>query len=442
MRGDFSRLVLRDAVASRVLQQQGRVLLDSDWNDAFVVLLQAQRALAADLIGPHGGPRAGTAYEVSPRSHHGLPDLGVGDGTYYVDGVRVEVHRPRDAGHLLWSEQPYPPWVDVPALPPTPYLVYLDVWERHVSAAQDDSLLEVALGGPDTTTRAEVVWQVRVARAAPELVTECRDFPLRSWRRGLIGTQPRLRAWVGRAGEDDGPGSTGPKGRYQGVEDHLYRVEITEVTDTGARFSWSRDNGSVAAAWTGLAGDRLLLEGLREPTRDFSPGDWLELTWDRLELAGRPGPRVHVVEVDAGSVTFDASTVTSPLPADPSRLSRPIARRWDSVAAPGSAGAGGALDVTEGDQAVAGVHLENGIRVQFAQPADRGATVRYRVGDYWTFPARVATGDIIWPRDASGAPLAVVPQGVEHHYAPLALVGDGGSVTDLRHVFEALATCQ
>jgi hypothetical protein len=33
------------------------------------------------------------------------------------------------------------------------YPVYLDAWERHVTAVEDSCLEETALGGPDTTPR-------------------------------------------------------------------------------------------------------------------------------------------------------------------------------------------------------------------------------------------------------------------------------------------------
>ena len=49
----------------------------------------------------------------------------------------------------------------------------------------------------------------------------------------------------------------------------------------------------------------------------------------------------------------------------------------------------------------------------------------YRTGDYWLIPARVATGDIEWPRTGS-KPDFLPPRGVEHHYAPLGqLTWDG-----------------
>src|SRR5829696_1110831 len=55
-RGDFSRDSF-DPIKrfSRVLMQQGRVQLDSDWNEQSDILLHYLRSLARDLIGPHGG---------------------------------------------------------------------------------------------------------------------------------------------------------------------------------------------------------------------------------------------------------------------------------------------------------------------------------------------------------------------------------------------------
>ena len=46
-------------------------------------------------------------------------------------------------------------------LVPGSSLVYLDVWERHITCIEDDRIREAALGGPDTATRAKIVWQVK-----------------------------------------------------------------------------------------------------------------------------------------------------------------------------------------------------------------------------------------------------------------------------------------
>jgi len=48
----------------------------------------------------------------------------------------------------------------------------------------------------------------------------------------------------------------------------------------------------------------------------------------------------------------------------------------------------------------------------------------YQTGDYWLVPARTATGDVEWPKDAS-EPRLLRPHGVDHHYAPLAYINNG-----------------
>jgi len=85
-------------------------------------------------------------------------DLEIGAGHYYVDGILVE----NDAPQLLSKQPDLPDWT-----PPSTgtYSAYLDVWERHLTAVEREGLREVALGGPDTTTRARTVWQVRLEAA-------------------------------------------------------------------------------------------------------------------------------------------------------------------------------------------------------------------------------------------------------------------------------------
>ena len=57
-------------------------------------------------------------------------------------------------------------------------LIYLDVWERLITYVEDDAIREVALGGPDTATRAKIVWQVKAVpgRVNPDAKSACDDF--------------------------------------------------------------------------------------------------------------------------------------------------------------------------------------------------------------------------------------------------------------------------
>ena len=74
MKGDFSRLkgdlsrhtFERLKHYAGVLHQQGRVWLDSDWNDEVLLQLNLLRQETFDIIGRCGAPAPGTAFTISP----------------------------------------------------------------------------------------------------------------------------------------------------------------------------------------------------------------------------------------------------------------------------------------------------------------------------------------------------------------------------------------
>uniref|UniRef100_UPI000AA996C5 DUF6519 domain-containing protein n=1 Tax=Methylogaea oryzae TaxID=1295382 RepID=UPI000AA996C5 len=90
--------------------------------------------------------------------------LKIGAGRYYVDGWLVENH---DQNCLYTAQKDYPlPDDDALLLELKKntgqwFWVYLDVWERHITPLEQDSIREAALNGVDTCTRAKVVWQVK-----------------------------------------------------------------------------------------------------------------------------------------------------------------------------------------------------------------------------------------------------------------------------------------
>jgi hypothetical protein len=81
---------------ARVLGQQGRVQLDADGNEQTAILLHYLQALAADLIGPHGGPVDNEGFTITalPTSTAGAIDFRIGAGRYYVSGILCEVDSP------------------------------------------------------------------------------------------------------------------------------------------------------------------------------------------------------------------------------------------------------------------------------------------------------------------------------------------------------------
>jgi hypothetical protein len=96
-------------------------------------------------------------------------------------------------------------------------------------------------------------------------------------------------------------------------------------------------------------------------------------------------------------------------------LKNPKVRRWDQQASDEVTLDEGAVLFVPGAGEQGWTEIEDGIEVQFT-PGE------YRTGDYWLIPARVVTGDIEWPRDNEGDSQALPPHGIQHHYAPLAVL--------------------
>ena len=172
MQGDFTRLTFnRSKHYSGVLNQQGRVALDADWNEQVAIEQHDMRTTRQDVIGLCGGPQGVDAAGDPLASFDVTTDgaaLSVTKGRYYVDGILAQ--KEATTGITAQPDLPVASLAQVAglapnaALPAGAYLAYLDVWERHITALEDASIREVALGGPDTTTRTQVMAQVKLLR--------------------------------------------------------------------------------------------------------------------------------------------------------------------------------------------------------------------------------------------------------------------------------------
>ncbi len=406
MKGDFSRDTFR---ARRhytgVLMQQGRPTLDADMNEQLSILLHHQRSVAADIIGWHGTPHP----ESSAPGADGFGidlvdgDLQIGPGHYYVDGILCE-----NDEWCTYSTQPGAPVpedvADIEAWGTR--LVFLDVWERHITGLEDPALLEPALGGSDTCTRRQLVWQVRV------LPVSDKDYVFRS--QDALAEELGLRrpdqaaSLRARTAPTQGPHTEVSVAGYTGLENRLYRVEIQDASCT-PRFKWSRINGSEACSISSCSGNTVEVDCAADAGIMWAKGDWVELIDDDIVLSQRSGDLLQIIDVGQLPARLILNAAAS---VNPNRHA--IVRRWD-----------GAGSADEGRW----IGLEAGIEISVGTGIPRD-------GDYWLIPARQATGSIEWPTDGA-KPQLVRPHGIRHHYAPLALLD--GSVTDLRRFFSPLA---
>ena len=457
MHGDFTRWTHQPRLAFRsVLMQQGRVLLDAEWNEQTSITAHHDEARAADIIGPagapeplDGGPGPFAVVDLADGSTPagvGWDRLGVTPGDYYVDGVLAESEADPDhaaaAGAWPLADQPHLPTIgsgvaaslglDEPSAAEGDgrYVAYLDVWSRLVTADEDPALLESALGGPDTAARERTVWQVRLERldAGDVCSTLSAD--------GVATRAPRTLAASLRPPTDDtDPCQITAAGGYQRLENQLYRVQIHDVDPT-PRFLWSRENGSVVARLVAV-------DATTEPGMDAA------LTLDRVgrddELSIRQGDVVEVTSTDRqlrGLSGFVATAgpvddlVVNVAWADTAPTSvaslgeAPVVRRWEGGPTP--------LSTTN-------VDLEAGIVVRFPT----GGTPA--IGDYWLLPARTVRlaygttalrGTLEWPERSPGVPEALPPLGPVHHTTPLAILARTGTAwtqeSDCRHLFPPL----
>jgi hypothetical protein len=442
MKGDFSRFTFDPKKNyNRVLLQQGRVVLDADWNEQGDIQKYIRDTEAVDVVGRCGGPIdiAGFKVEVAP----GGLDLTLSSGRMYVDGILCELDEERKIQPVIEDEAA------------GRYLAYLDVWDRQITAVEDDDIREKALGGPDTATRAKTEWLVKLKRCDLEEVS-CREASLRLKDLTDPGDS-RLAVRLQPPQKDSAadPCEILSGTAYRGLENQLYRVEIHEPGEVGeATFKWSRNNGAIAFGIVDLIEDEIEDEGsqIAESSNEchrvklkqlgwdqelrIHKDDWVEVLGDETELLGFPGTLARVEDIDEA----DLILILTADVAKHMNESNPKVRRWDlnesgleeSLLIKGIPTVAEFEDETESGNG-GWIELEEGIEVSFK------AGDIYRTGDFWLIPAR-NTGEIEWPHQEND----FVPKfGIHHHNCLLAILsnmeGTWKIERDCRKLFPPLA---
>jgi hypothetical protein len=372
-----------------VVMQQGRVQLDSDWNEWLAEYSRRIQAGTLDILGLTGVPST-TPYGFKIKAYSSGQQITIGTGRIYVDGLLVENHgsfaeAQWDSALAEWSGAPpgagetdVPGYTNQPFLPGAtvpgngPFLVYLDVWLREATYVEDVHLVDKAVG-VDTTGRLQTVWQVKLLDIS-----------------GITGITGGVNCWTPNSTIEQttiwgyllqpspglltnglvqlapsGPCALNPATGYTGLENQLYRVEIHQgggpaasvsypLPPGTATFKWSRENASVATTVTnistvtnsvGATASQLTVQSIgRDQVLGFNPGNWIEIIDDYLELNppvinGQPQTgelhKIDSINPAANTVTLDSpvSSVSFPVNSsnqtDPSRHTR--IRRWDQA---------------------------------------------------------------------------------------------------------------
>ena len=371
-------------------------------------------------------------------------------GHYYVDGILCQ--NEKDVAPYRQPDLPLFPFnhsrnFEVIPKEEGKYIVYLDVWHRHITELDDPQIKESALGGPDTATRSKIVWQVKVLKTD---TMHCSESELSEGiRKSSGGLQAFLQDTSSNYKNKNNRGSNNPccdisdddKTKYRGPDNRLYRVEIHKGGWIGEEkdyhpptFKWSRDNASFHTNLLDIDNiqHRLLVANRgKDSSGYFIPGQWVEVIDDCHELWGKPGIMVKIEKVlgsdqgyelyyepdsqinddDDDDNTYDyyKSLRNDNFPKE----FHPKVRRWDSI---------NGVNIIENSSS--NYQLEHGIEVRFdcQKEYQKNGGCYYKAGDYWLIPARVQSGGIEWPNDEDNQPYILPPVGIEHYYTPLALL--------------------
>jgi hypothetical protein len=418
MKGDFSYLAFdTEPHYTGVLHQQGRVLLDRDWNEAAAIAATWRAAVGRDAFGAGvlAVPAANTsAFKVVSASTDGtVLKVDLDAGRAWADGWSLTL----DAPSTLVATYFAPPWQSPQAAPSTIAdgvrdLVVLEVWEDTVSGFQDPlNLIEPALGGPDTTERTQVFANLKLLRLGPNddcsaVADLADDFSTK----GKLTVSPAPVLTI----TGDCPLEAG--GGYTGLEHYLYRIEVADPdAAASARFKWSQWNG-------GLVGRGLYAAG--------APGTGTVTVTANDQMINHCGVTDFYLE----ALTFDAAlgswritgNADATLAQDGVLTLTNVQGAW-----PATTPASGFFRLWNGIALVADfplggpnpVELKDGIRLEFE--AATASNANYQPGDYWTFPVRAASAAFeppVWPADAP-------PQGVCRHRVALAILNWNGPPT-------------
>ncbi|MFC1597128.1 DUF6519 domain-containing protein [Planctomycetota bacterium] len=230
MYGDFSRITYDpENQHTRVLMQQGRPLLDADWNEQVEIQLHEHRTLVQRIVGQKGC--FGNDFKVffKEKNTAGEAEGGGGKGTlhcrrghYYVGGIHC--YGPTDM--KLPQEEPKEWRQDDLANRAKAHVVTLTVHDRTLSLKEMKNVQEHALQC-HPSTRMKSDWKIAVVPGKSKEHGEILPFKHRS---------PGLKFQLKDVSEEE-------------IDNRLYRVEVhktdkstaNEASETDVTLKWSRD---------------------------------------------------------------------------------------------------------------------------------------------------------------------------------------------------------
>ncbi|MCM1982221.1 DUF6519 domain-containing protein [Lyngbya confervoides] len=265
---DISRFLFQpEKRYASVRMQQGRVLMDSDWNEAERLDQELDRQTLMDLVCAKGTSNTGFQIADPAAATVSLPpdgdlsndvqtyDFAIAPGSFYLGGLRFTAPGQPFLDQLDWLQQD----ARGDGLPSSPEtlasnavrqdLVYLRGWEQCVTAVEDRELREQALGGPDTSVRMRRMQRVEVLPDVSDTCAAAMTQLQQQLTAGLhtfddrtceLQSAARLTVSPDPNGVTEDPCRPAVSSGYLGADNQTIRVQLTAPD----RFLWSYDNAA------------------------------------------------------------------------------------------------------------------------------------------------------------------------------------------------------
>jgi parallel beta-helix repeat protein len=459
MKGEFSRFSFnpRQHYAG-VLQQQGRVGLDSDWNEFVEMVLHRLSLQTIDTIGRCGRPEHAPGFVISVDNNN-PPGLLISDGRLYAGGLLAQSESKDHAGTEFAAQFDWPipaadkwnqlfpggaPWpgLDFSTIANTPnatlyQLAYAEVWLRHVTALEEeaerdeartdaggnpdwttlpevgDLMRERALGGPDTCTRLQTVAQVKLWSYNDPNVQTCDQACAALAAARPPGTSGTMLLAVPNTPPVTKPCQEPLQGGYGGAFNATSRVEIhDDGADGKATFKWSNENGAFEVRINGTEmtavhanSDFIITSIGKDQETQLSANDWVEVCGQETELGVFRNP---LAQVRQDPTPNPDGTWTIQLNGDVVLPHAPFLRRWSANTQTIE------LNHTFNLDAASGLSIKF-----FDQSGGTANQTYFHAQDYWVWSARTDTRSVE-PEMLSH--VAQPPRGIPRHYCCLALL--------------------
>ncbi len=439
MKGDFTRFTFDSAKNYiGVYKQQGRVDLDSDWNEQSDIWRENFRRLTRDILGEFAIPLSANEITDDNSSACGISsfttgpagviDFSIGNGLVYLGGYPYVIEK-----EMTFRTQPDYPEPEIPEAHGD-IMIYMEIWVRSVNYIDDEIVREPALGGPDTSLRGKLVGQVKaIACENIESPSDAYHYikdRLSSNSLSLtIKIDQSSRQIPINFGEVDVSGGLIPGNLHLRLELHRGAVSNGGFSEG---FKWSDENAATIVPILKIAGDNTMIVEESEAVtgESLNTGDWVEISNIITELHRQGGQMARIVELtqDETGLTITLDSTIHPLltrmkiagKSGPKLELAPRLRRWSGYSQ-------SLIPEKVYD-------LGRGIKATFHSP---DKNIDLTPGDYWTFAIR--------DRDYNKrlSPQKAAPNGVNVYRHPLAIVRPKGKkeiaeIIDCRRFFRPL----